>query len=511
MGLADDPRLLAPAIDGRDIATNGRSLRQHTARGATINGAFLVALSSLGLLKGYIVAAFLTRADYGIWGILVVGLGTLTWLKGAGVSDKYIQQAESDQQLAFQRAFTVELVFTAALMLICAAAIPVLALAYGSGKMVLPALVIVLLYLPTAALQSPRWVLYRRMEFVRQRTLEAVEPVVAVLATVILAVGGAGYWSLVVGTVLGGVAGSVAVLAATPYPLALRYERGTLREYLSFTWPLTLAGAAGLIIAQASLLVPNWALGLSAVGVVTLASSISLYAQQLDQIVTDTMYPAICAVRERTEVLFETFVKSNRIALMWGLPFGVGVAIFAADLVHFVLGSRWIPAIGLIQVFGLVAAANQIGFNWSAFYRALGRTRPVLVSTAVTSVAFVASVVPLTLWKGLTGFGWSMAIMTVALLASRGYYLKRLFAEFGIARHVLRAVLPTIPAVLLVLALRALEAAHRGAGQAVLEFAAYGLSTVGATLLLERKLLSELRGYLSSSKGDGERHRETMS
>jgi O-antigen/teichoic acid export membrane protein len=254
---------------------------------------------------------------------------------------------------------------------------------------------------------------------------------------------------------------------------------------------------AGLVIAQASLLVPNWALGLSAVGVVTLASSISLYAQQLDQIVTDTMYPAICAVRDRADVMLETFVKSNRIALMWGLPFGVGVALFAADLVHFVLGDRWVPAIGLIQVFGLVAAAGQIGFNWSAFYRALGRTRPILVSTVITAVAFVASVVPLTVWKGLTGYGWSMAIMTVALLATRAYYLKRLFAGFSVSRHVLRAVLPTIPAVALVAALRAVEAAPRGGVAALLEFGAYALATVAATLLFERRLLGEVRGYLS--------------
>lgn len=490
------PVSVSRAIEAREIATKGRSLRQHTARGTTINGAFLIGLSSLGLLKGYVVAAFLTRADFGIWGILVVGLGTLGWLKGASVSDKYVQQSEADQQLAFQRAFTLELIFTGALMLVCVVAIPLLVLLYGTARIAAPAAVVVALYVPTVALQSPRWVLYRRMDFVRQRSLEAVEPVVAVVATVALAVAGAGYWSLVIGTVIGGLCGSAVTVAAAPYPLALRYERGTAREYLSFSWPLMLTGLAGIAIAQASLLVPNLVIGLGAVGAVTLASTISLYAQQLDQIVTDTMYPAVCAVRERIDLLFETFVKSNRLALMWGLPFGVGVALFASDLVHDVLGPRWISAIGLIQVFGLVAAADQIGFNWSAFYRALGRTRPILVSTILTATAFVASVVPLTLWKGLTGFGWSMAIMTIALLGSRAFYLRRLFADFSIARHVARAVLPTIPAVLLVFALRGAEPAHTGAVAAGVEFAAYVSATIAATLVFEHRLLAEVRGYL---------------
>ena len=493
----------AQAIAERGIATAGRTLRQHTARGTTINGAFLAALTSLGLIKSYIVAGFLSRSDYGVWGILVIGLGTLGWLKGAGVSDKYVQQSEPDQELAFQKAFTIELMLIAALVLVAAAAVPILAVAYGRPSVVLPGAIIVALYIPTIAFQSPRWVFYRRMDFVRQRTLEAVEPVVAVVVTVALAVAGAGYWSLVVGTVVGGLAGAVVTLLSVPYRLALRYERGTFGEYFTFSWPLMLTGLAGLVVAQGALLVPNWALGLSAVGVVTLASSISLYAQQLDQIVTDTLYPAVCAVRDRVDLLFETFVKSNRVALMWGLPFGVGVALFASDLVHFGLGRHWIAAIGPIQVFGLLAAANQLGFNWSAFYRARGQTRPILVSALVTATAFIASVVPLTLSRGLTGFGWSVGVMTVALLATRAYYLVKLFPGFRITRHVIRAVLPTLPATALVLGLRAAETGPRTGTLAVVDLAAYVVATVAFTLVFERRLLAEVRGYFGGHPRGG--------
>lgn len=501
--LSPAPGAGAQAIVERELETHGRTLRQHAARGTTINGAFLLGLTSLGLLKGYVVAAFLSRSDYGVWGILVVGLGTLGWLKGAAVSDKYVQQSEQDQQLAFQRAFTVELLFVAALLVVAAGVIPVIALVYGRAQILLPAVALVFLYIPTVALQAPRWVFYRRMDFVRQRTLEAVEPVAAMVVTVALAVAGAGYWSLVIGAVAGGLAGALVTVLASPYPLALRYERGTLREYFRFAWPVTVAGLAGLVIAQVSLLVPNWVLGLSAVGAVSLASSISIYAQQLDQIVTDTLYPAVCAVRDRRDLLLEGFIKSNRVALMWGVPFGVGVALFAADLVRFVLGQRWLPAVGLIQVFALVAAANQIGFNWTAFYRALGRTRPILVSGLVTAAAFLVSSLPLTLWRGLTGFGWSVAIMTGALLVTRCVYLVRLFPGFSIARHVLRAMLPTIPATAAVLAVRAAESGSRSAAVALLELAGYLLVTALATLVFERRLLRELRGYLLVSPAGG--------
>src|SRR4051812_13890230 len=72
------------------------SLRRHAARGTLINTAFLVALSVLGLVRGFVLAGFLSRADYGLWGVLAVSMGTLVWLKEVGVGDKYIQQDEED-------------------------------------------------------------------------------------------------------------------------------------------------------------------------------------------------------------------------------------------------------------------------------------------------------------------------------------------------------------------------------------------------------------------------------
>ncbi len=43
-----------------------RSLRQHTARGTLFNGAFLIGLYTLSLLRGFIVAALLGTAEYGV-------------------------------------------------------------------------------------------------------------------------------------------------------------------------------------------------------------------------------------------------------------------------------------------------------------------------------------------------------------------------------------------------------------------------------------------------------------
>jgi O-antigen/teichoic acid export membrane protein len=470
----------------------GRTLRQHAARGTLVNTAFLVGLSGLGLLRSFLLAAFLTAEDYGVWGILIVSMSMLLWLKQVGIGDKFIQQDEPDQEAAFQKAFTLEALFNGAILLALAALLPLVAAIYGQPEIIGPGYVALLL-LPAAALQTPLWVHYRRMQFVRQRALQSIEPVVGLVVSLALAIAGAGYWALLIGTLAGAWATALAATLTSPYALRLRFDRQALRAYFSFSWPLLVASGCGMVIAQASLLVTEAELGLAAAGAVTLAATISQFSDRVDNLISGTLYPAVAAVKDRTETLYESFVKSNRLALMWAVPFGVGLALFAPHVIDAIGRDEWEPAVPLVQAFGLTAALGHIGFNWGVYFRARGDTRPVAVAQVVAAVVFVGAVVPLVGAYELEGFAVAVGLQVLAHVLVRGLYLRRLFGGFALARHAWRAVLPTLPAVAAVLAVRA------ALDLWPLELALYLLVTVAATLRLERALLREAAGYLYGS------------
>src|SRR5438477_413694 len=309
-----------PPVPGSSDRPPG-ALRNLAARGTLVNGVFLASLSLLNLVRSFILAHELTRKDYGIWGVILISLGTLLWLKQAGVGDKYVQQDDTDQEDAFQRAFTLEAMFMGLFMGLLAVAIPVMALVYGRSDLIAPACVLL-----------------------------AVFPAIA------------------------------------------------------------------------------------------LAASVSQFSDRVDQIVTGTIYPAICAVADRTALLHESFVKSNRLGLMWAVPFGLGITLFAGDLVHFGIGDRWTPAIVLLQWFGVTAALNHLGFNWDAYFRARGDTRPIAVMSVAAIVVFLGVAIPLTLTDGLRGLAIGLAIQAATLVAVRGFFLRRLFAGFTLRRHALRAI-----------------------------------------------------------------------
>jgi O-antigen/teichoic acid export membrane protein len=477
-------------------ALRGRSLRRKAARGTIVNGAFLVALNTLGLARGFLLAGFLATDDYGVWGVLSVAVAGLFWFKDVGVPDKYVQQDEDDQQLAFQKAFTMEAAMTGTFTIIVALVIPLIGLAYGQWKIVAPAEV-VLLACPAVVLQTPVWVHYRSMEFAKQRTLQAIDPVLGFVVMVALAVAGFGYWALVIGTIVGAWAAAIVCVAKAPYPIRLRYDRGTLREYYTFSWPLFLGQGARFLNIQVYLLTGTRVLGLSGVGYVTLASQISNYTNKVDQILASTMYPAVCAVRERRDLLFESFVKSNRLALLWGIPFGVGVALFAGDLVQFGIGEHWAPAVGIISVFGLIAAVNHLAYNWDDYFRALGDTKPVAVWAWANLATTLVATLPLLIVFGLDGFAAGMVVNTLVSLVVRVRYLMRLFPGFEMLRHAARAVAPTVPAAAAVLIMRQLPMSdHKTLAVALVELTTFVVVTGVATAALERSLVREVVGYL---------------
>jgi PST family polysaccharide transporter len=480
---------------GRGIDTRGLTMRAFAARGVLVNTAFDLGLSGVSLLQGFILAALLTRADYGVWGVLVVSLGVLARLKVVGISDKYIQQDEPDQELAFQKAFTLEILMTAAVMVPLALALPVIAVVYGHWKLVAPGAVL-LTVLAADALQAPFWIFYRRMNFVRQRMLAAIEPLVGFVVTVALAIAGAGYWALAGGVVAGAWAGASVALRVCPYPLRWRYDRGALRVYAGFSGPILLATVCSVVLANATMIATNAHLGLAGAGAVALAATITAFTTRLDDLVGGTIYPAICAIRDRVDLLRESFVKSNRLALMWAMPFGVAISLFAADVVRFGIGEKWHPAVALLQITGLLAAINHIGFNWDDYFRARGSTRPLAVTMVATTLAVLGVGLPLLFSDGLTGLAIGIAAGGAVSLVLRAYYVSQLFRGFAFLGHAVRAVVPTVPAVGAVLLMRALESGPRREGIAFSELAVYVLVTLAVTWLLERPLLQEVIGYL---------------
>ncbi len=468
-------------------------LRTRTVRGVALSVGALVLFDGLVLLQGLIVTRLLGPRDIGLYGIVSVTLLSILMLKRLGIDEAFVQQDEAEQESEFQRAFTLELSLSAVFSVVLCLTAPILVLIYGEDEL-LP-LTLAVAYLPLAlALQSPGWIFFRRMDYLKQRSLQGIVPVVAFVVTIPLAATGFGVWSLVVGPLAGNLAGAIAAIVVSPYRLKLRFDRDAARRYVRFSVPLFVTTAAYLVVDQGQVLAFDLEHGLAGAGFITLAATLTRYADRADQIVTSAIYPAVCALQGRTERLTELFQKSNRATLMWTLPFAAGVVLFAPDLVSFVLGDRWQPAVLLLQGLAVAAGILQIGFNWFSFYHAHGNTRPTAVDAVVGAAGFLALAVPGLALFGTWGFIVGRVLGVGLRQAVRAWYIRRLLPDAHLASLALRALRPMAIAVAATLLVRlALWGGERSAAQAAAEVLVFVAAYLAATLWLERDLIAEIR------------------
>jgi O-antigen/teichoic acid export membrane protein len=479
-------------------------LRRRTLRGTVVTGAFLILIDGLVLVQGLIVTRLLGPRQIGLYGVVSTTVISLIALKRVGIDEAFVQQDEADQELEFQYAFTLELGLSAAMFVIILALSPLVATVYQDHRL-LP-LMASLAYLPLAfALQSPLWVFFRRMDFRRQRSLQAIQPAVGFVVTVPLAAAtGLGVWSIVIGQVAGYVVAVAAALIVAPYRLGLRYDRAVAARYLRFSAPILLTVLGVIVITQGQVLAIKLHDGLAAAGFITLAVTLTRYIDRADQIVTATIYPAICAIQGQRRALQELYVKSNRATLMWVAPYAVAIVLFAPDLVHFVLGASWRPAVVLLQGLAVVGAISQLGFNWFSFFRAHGDTRPPAIEAGAGTAAFFVLVLPGLLLDGFDGFVAGRVGAALVTLAVRGVYVRRLLPDARYRQLVGPTLVPIVLATVAALALRlALWGGDRSLLQAVGELVLFVAVYSVTALRRERALMFELLDALRGSAGRG--------
>jgi len=472
-------------------------LRRRTVRGAMVTAGFLVGIDLLVLIQGLVVTRLLGPSQIGLYGVVSTTVISLIALKRVGIDEAFVQQEEADQEREFQHAFTLELVLSAGMALVILALSPVVALVYRDDQL-LP-LMASLAYLPLAfALQAPLWIFFRRMDYRRQRSLQAIQPLVSFVVTIPLAAAtDLGVWSIIIGQVAGYVVAVAATVVVSPYRLKLRFDRSLTARYLGFSAPILLTVVATMVVAQGQILVFKLHDGLAAAGYITLAATLTRYIDRADQVITATIYPAICAIQNQREALEELYLKSNRATLMWVLPYAAGIVLFAPDLVSFVLGDQWAPAVILLQGLAIVGAITQLGFNWFSFFRAHGLTRPPAVEAFAGMAAFLVLAVPGLLLDGFHGFVYGRIGAALVALAVRSVYMRGMLGGVRYRALLTPTLLPLALACGAAVLLRVvLWGGRRSLAQALAELVLFVAVYLVIAVRRERPLLDELLGAL---------------
>src|SRR5262245_43147153 len=155
-----------------------------------------------------VVVRLLTPEDYGLMAKVAVVCGIAGVIAELGLEAAIVRSLDISKA-DLRKIFGVSLLFSAAMTAALAAAAPLIADIFREPRLTLPIAVASLQIIIGSTAIIPSALATRDLTFRRLSTVEMVAGVVGVVATLLLALLGAGVWALVGGTLSGAIARSV--------------------------------------------------------------------------------------------------------------------------------------------------------------------------------------------------------------------------------------------------------------------------------------------------------------
>lgn len=451
----------------------------------------------VGWASTLVVARLLTPADYGIVGMGAVFVGLVTLLSEFGLGAAVVLLREVEPAQARQ-------INTLSVLLGIASAGATWAAAEPMARLMdTPQLAGVLRALAIGFVAAgfrtvPDALLQKEMRFRSLALMDGGQAVAVAVATVGLAAAGAGYWTLVAGTLLGGFIATGMAVARRPQGFAVPRVK-EIGGAMAFSGRLLVSRLSWYVYSSADFMVVGKVLGERALGAYNLAWSLAaIPVGKVSGMVMRVTPAYFSAVQDDPPALRRYLLRVTEGVALVTFPMTLGLAAVADDLVRVALGEKWAAAAVPLRLLAAYASLRSISPLLSQVLAAVGEMpfamRNNLVAAVVLPVAFVVAA-----RQGIQAVAWAWIIVHPLVLAPLvARTCRRLSMPL---RDYLRALSPALGGSAVMLA--AVAAARmaspdtwpvgaRFAAQVLAGAAAYA----GAVLLLHRDRLLAFRTLL---------------
>lgn len=324
----------------------------------------------LTVARGVILARFLVPADFGMFNLANIVIGSVVMLGDMGGASFIVYHPENVDAY-FPTAFWVNLCIATILGLGVAATSPLVARFYGRPQLVPILCVLAVALWLQAATCVHRNLLRRDLRFRRLALLDSVATLAMFVSAVILAWRGFGVWSFVLSTVAANAVSLILLLCVFPRLPARELSRDAIRAMLPFSgWYVGQAVVWQLMFNVDNLMVGKL-LGMEALGIYSVAYS---YAMMPVTFIAATLANVVFAEMPRLYKIPDQFWSTFRqtSVLLSGLVCPIAAALFASapDLIPLLFGPKWN---GTVFPFQVIAVLGAVRCMWVDPIGALGR------------------------------------------------------------------------------------------------------------------------------------------
>jgi len=397
-------------------ATATTELKRRSVRGGAVTLLAQGLIFGLQTASTIILARLLSPKDFGLLGMVAVVTGFLFLFRDAGLGVAVVQREVLTHEQA-STLFWINVAVGAVLTIATAAMAPLLVAFYREPRLLLLTIISSVVFVIHSVTVQHRALLSRAMRFSTMAKIDVLALAISGAVAVLLAAHGYGYWALV-GMTLGiPVVTAASVWFAIPW-LPGRPRRGTdVRSMLHFGGTVTLNNLVVYLAYNAEKVLLGRFWGAEALGLYGRAYQlVNLPVQQLNSAIGGIGYAALSRAQGQSERLRRSFLQGYSVLVSISIPAAVSSAVFAAEIVHLILGPNWSGAVVILRLLApaVLAFALINPFGW--LLQATGRVRRSLhMALVIAPIVIVGIVSGLRYGPAGVAFGYSAAMVLLVV------------------------------------------------------------------------------------------------
>jgi len=367
------PGLLARTLRALKITTSVTALKTLVDMGAQIALLRLLVLPELfGILAFFMAAAGFVScmADWG--------------------GGRYLIQKKNLEPRHTATIFTTEIFAGVAFALIWLLAAPLLLRLLGKAHLVGYAAPFAL-FIFFERLHLPRFILEKELHFGKSNIATLTGVIAGAAVALALAARGCGVYSLIIGQIFRSLATAMTLWVFAPVRPALRPDLSLVSPYIRFGLPLTISGLLSFYTWNVDYIIVGRLMGEQRLGFYYNAFRFAHYIMHLQALVSTVIYPAFAQTPEKDRLL-RGFNLATRYSAAIAFAPCLAVLVFGRELILYIIGEKWLPALLPLQIFTCLAAFRMITVHWYDAYISRGRTgvMPLLGVVNAVGVTFAA-------------------------------------------------------------------------------------------------------------------------
>lgn len=404
----DDKAVAAEALDVK-------KLKKRSIIGAFSYFGTTLVLNAVALVANFLLMAFLSPADFGIYGFVAQINAILIFFSDVGLASSLIQRHDEPTSQDYHTVFWTQqvlswVIFVIALIII---ATGVITNKTGSvGNWILLALAVAF---PLASLKTVSSIkLARRMEFHKMVIPQIFEQLFYNGILIFCAWRGFGALSYAYAIVVRGIVGALVMFVIQPYWPRLKFAWTSFRQTIKYGLKFQANDLLARIKDNLFYLVVGWQLPSNQFGYISWSKNWSMYPYNLTvQNIMNITFPTFSRLQDRLDLLKKAIEKSLFFITLAIFPILAGMVTFIYPLTVVVPAyAKWQPALTSFVLFTLAIAWSAISSPLTNTLNATGRINQTLKLMIFWTMITWAITFPLMKWLGFNGVAWSAFLIS---------------------------------------------------------------------------------------------------